>query len=44
MYKTPVWAWRELKDRMDPGMLDLTKRCKKMMDPAGILNPGKMDL
>jgi FAD/FMN-containing dehydrogenase len=44
MYKTPLWAWRELQPRMDPGMLGLLSRVKKMMDPAGIMNPGKMDL
>ena len=44
MYKTPVWAWNELKSKMDPGMLDLLARTKKMMDPRRIFNPGKMGL
>jgi FAD/FMN-containing dehydrogenase len=44
MYKTPVWAWRELRPRMDPGMLAMLARVKNMIDPRGIFNPGKMDL
>jgi FAD/FMN-containing dehydrogenase len=44
MYKTPIWAWRELAPKMDPGMLETLARVKRMMDPKNILNPGKMDL
>ena len=44
MYKTPIWAWRELKPRMDPGMVAMIQRVKTMMDPGRLFNPGKMDL
>jgi glycolate oxidase len=44
MYKTPIWAWRELKPRMDKGMLDTLARVKALMDPDRLFNPGKMDL
>ena len=44
MYKTPIWAWEHLKDRIDPGMRALMKRVKAMMDPRGIFNPGKLGL
>ncbi len=44
MYKTPMWAWRKLATRMDPGMLGLMSRVKAMVDPHGIMNPGKMGL
>jgi glycolate oxidase len=44
MYKTPIWAWEALKPGMDPGMVGLMGRVKAMMDPGGILNPGKMGL
>jgi len=44
MYKTPIWAWKELKRRMDAGMLELIRKAKKLMDPQRIFNPGKMEL
>jgi len=44
MYKTPIWAWRELKGRIDPGYLELLARSKKLLDPNRIFNPGKMEL
>ena len=44
MYKTSIWAWKELKGRMDPGMFDLVRRVKKLLDPQRIFNPGKMEL
>ena len=44
MYKTPIWAWKLLAPKMDPGMLDLIAGVKKLMDPNRILNPGKLDL
>ena len=44
MYKTPDWALQWLKDRIDPGTLKLIRQLKKLLDPQGILNPGKWDI
>lgn len=44
MYKTPIWAWRKLEDRIDPGLRRLMREVKTLMDPDGIFNPGKMGL
>ncbi len=44
MYKTPPWAMRELLPRLDPGMVELMRRTRAMLDPSGILNPGKLPL
>ncbi|MFH1532934.1 MAG: FAD-binding oxidoreductase [Pseudomonadota bacterium] len=44
MYKTPVWAWKALAPRMDPGMLRLMKDVKGLLDPQRIFNPGKLGL
>ncbi|MCZ7585117.1 MAG: FAD-binding oxidoreductase [Deltaproteobacteria bacterium] len=44
MYKTPIWAWRRLEERIDPGMRRLMRDVKAVMDPAGIFNPGKLGL
>lgn len=44
MYKTPIWAWRELAPRIDPKMLEMMRRIKNLMDPKGIFNPGKLGL
>ncbi|MCZ6690869.1 MAG: FAD-binding oxidoreductase [Planctomycetota bacterium] len=40
-YKTPPWLIRRHKDRIDPGFLALLKKIRSVMDPDGILNPGK---
>jgi glycolate oxidase len=42
MYKTPAWAMREMLAKMDPGMLELMRRTKAMLDPKGLFNPGKL--
>jgi FAD/FMN-containing dehydrogenase len=42
MYKTPAWAWKALVDRIDPGMIDLMRRVRRMLDPGDLLNPGKL--
>lgn len=44
MYKTPLWAWREMVPKMDQTMLQVLHRVKELMDPQGIMNPGRMDL
>ncbi len=44
MYKTPAWALRRLKDRIDPGLRDLIRQVKRMTDPHGVLNPGRWDV
>ncbi len=44
MYKTPDWALQWLKDRIDPGTLEMIRKIKKLTDPEGILNPGKWDI
>jgi glycolate oxidase len=40
-YKTPVWAVQRMLDRLDPGFLALLKNIKALLDPNGIMNPGK---
>ena len=44
MYKTPAWALKWLKAKIDPGMKRLAREVKQLMDPDGLLNPGKLDL
>lgn len=44
IYKAPRWAWDHLRSRLDPGMLELMRRVKELLDPAGVLNPGKLGL
>lgn len=40
-YKTPPWAIDALADRIDPTFLGLVGRVQRLLDPDGILNPGK---
>ena len=40
-YKTPPWVLRRHRDRIDPGFLALLEKIRSVMDPKGILNPGK---
>lgn len=43
-YKTPIWAAKKLHERADPEFLKLVKRIKKLLDPNGIMNPGRLSL
>jgi FAD/FMN-containing dehydrogenase len=43
-YKSPIWAAEMIMKRADPGMFELMKRLKKMLDPNGIMNPGRWTL
>jgi glycolate oxidase len=43
MYKTPIWAWEELKSKVDPGTLALMGRVRDLMDPQRLFNPGKLE-
>jgi FAD/FMN-containing dehydrogenase len=43
-YKVPAWAWEQMSGRMDPGYADLLRRVKGLLDPAGIMNPGRLGL
>jgi len=43
-YKPPVWAWKKFLDRIDPGYRSTMEKIKKLLDPNGIMNPGKMML
>jgi len=44
MYKTPDWALQKLKDRIDPGTLEMIRKVRKLTDPERLLNPGKWDI
>ena len=40
-YKTPGWALETIRAKLDPGFLRLVREVKKMLDPDGIMNPGR---
>jgi len=41
-YKPPVDYWSILSSKADPGFVSLMMRCKDMLDPNRIMNPGKL--
>jgi hypothetical protein len=43
-YKAPGWAAAGMEDRMDPGFRKLLGDVKGLLDPAGIMNPGRWGL
>ncbi|MFO8072649.1 MAG: FAD-binding oxidoreductase [Polyangia bacterium] len=43
-YKTPGWAVERILPRMWPGTHDLMRRVRKLLDPDGIMNPGRWAL
>jgi FAD/FMN-containing dehydrogenase len=40
-YKTPVWAVRQLEEKVSPDWLKLHRRIKATLDPNNIMNPGR---
>jgi len=43
-YKAPAWAVEKLKKRLDKNFVRIMKGVKKMLDPYGIMNPGRWEL
>jgi FAD/FMN-containing dehydrogenase len=41
-YKMPAWVAKMIMERADPNFVALLKKVKHMLDPNGILNPGKL--
>jgi len=40
-YKTPKWMTAKMREKINPGWIDLFEKIKKCMDPNGIFNPGR---
>ncbi len=40
-YKTPAWIIDRHRDKIDPNFLKLAGEVRKLLDPNGIMNPGK---
>jgi glycolate oxidase len=43
-YKTPQWVWDRYADRIDPTFRRLIRDVRKLMDPAGVMNPGHLEM
>jgi FAD/FMN-containing dehydrogenase len=43
-YKTPAWSVERILPRMWPGTHDLMRRVRALLDPHGIMNPGRWKL
>ena len=43
-YKTPAWAVARMAQRLDQGFARLQREIRALLDPAGILNPGRWEL
>jgi FAD/FMN-containing dehydrogenase len=40
-YKTPIWMTEKMREKINPGWLQLFDKIKKCMDPNNIFNPGR---
>ncbi|MGB9591125.1 MAG: FAD-linked oxidase C-terminal domain-containing protein [Candidatus Kryptoniota bacterium] len=40
-YKAPAWAVKKFIERIDPNYLRVMREIKKLLDPNGIMNPGR---
>lgn len=40
-YKTPKWMTEKMREKINPGWINLFEKIKKCMDPNGIFNPGR---
>jgi FAD/FMN-containing dehydrogenase len=40
-YKTPIWMTKKMREKINPGWLNLFDRIKNCMDPNNIFNPGR---
>ena len=44
MYKTPSWAVERYREHLDPGFCRLVREVRGLLDPDGIMNPGRWNL
>jgi hypothetical protein len=40
-YKTPTWMTAKMREKINPGWIQLFEKIKKCMDPNNIFNPGR---